>query len=200
MKKILILIISCFLLKGCCVSTSQDCGCEPPPEEFLIDEAKEWLKSFENGEFQVFQDDNGNLDSLEIERVQDTGWIGGDECGADSEIRSANLKSVNRFGMRFSIEAMERNHIAINNNENREDFIQIKMNVETEKIYVFKDNTTAEILNNFDWNGESITVLQVNCEGSSNCSNYSMRKYIISKELGLLEFIDDNVNNWKRIN
>ena len=163
MNKILILLVSCFLLKGCCVFSSQDCGCEPPFEEFLIDESKEWLMSFENGEFQVFQDENGSFDSLEIVRVQDTGWIGGDECEADSEIERANLKSVNRFGMRFSIEAMERNHVVTNNNENREDYIQIKMNVETEEFYVFKDNTTAEILDNYDWNDESISVLKIDC-------------------------------------
>ncbi|HFC01021.1 MAG TPA: hypothetical protein ENJ53_09480 [Phaeodactylibacter sp.] len=200
MKKILIITISCFILNGCCVMTSQDCGCEPSSKEFLIDEPKEWLMSFENGEFQIFQDDNGNLDSFAIERVQDTGRIGGDECGADSEIERANLLSINRYGMRFSIEAMERNHISTNYVESQEDFIQITMNAQTEEFYIFNKNTTAEILNNFDWNGESISVLKVNCTGSSNCFNYAMRQYIISKELGLLEFVDNNANTWKRIN
>ena len=200
MKRILIPLSICFLLKSCCVFTSQDCGCEPPPAQFLIDEPKEWLMSFDNGEFQIFQDDDGNIDSLEIQRIQDKDCIGGDECCSESEIERATLESINRFGIRFSIEAIETNDIATNYNESREDFIQIMMNAETEEIYIFEDNTTAEILDNFNWNGNSISVLSVNCSGSSDCSNFTMRKFIISKELGLLKFIDNDSKTWKRIN
>ncbi len=200
MKKILILLISIFLFEGCCVFNSRDCGCEPPPEEFLIEEPKEWLRSFENGAFQIFQDNDGNLDSLEIEIVQTVRCIGGDECCSDSEIQRVNLKSINRFGVRLSIEGLEKNHIATNDLERQENFIKITMNAETEEFYFFGDNSTARIMDDFDWNGESITVLRASCTGGLSCSDYKMKKFFISKDLGLLEFEDRSGNIWRRIN
>lgn len=200
MKKIIFLIVLTFLFNGCCHFTSEDCGCEPPPEEFLSDEPKEWLKAFEDGTFQVFQDDNGSLDSLEIEVSQGALCIGGDECCSDSETKLARLKSVNRFSIRFSVEAMEKSFIEINTRESNEDFIQVRMNAQTEELYAIGERATAEILNDFDWNDELITVLSVNCTGSFNCSDYVMQRYIVSKELGLLEFVDRDSNQWKRVN
>ena len=199
MKNLLILITGSLLFGGCCMVTSQDCGCEPPDPEFLMDEAKEWLMPYEDGQFRIFVDDNGNLDTFVVERVQDTDWIGGEECGADSEVERVTLKSISKYGVRYSIEARMSNYIATNYTENREDFIYMEMNVRNEKIYVFNENTTAVFLDDFDWNGELIPVLKVNCEGSSNCYNYTMRSYIISKEFGLLEFVDDGAKIWRSL-
>ena len=199
MKTISLLTLIIILLSGCCVFTSQDCGCNPP-EPDLSSAARSWIIPYDEMEFLTFEDDNGNKDSLKIERMVDTEFIGGDECGTDSEVERAILRSVGNTDLRLTIESTMIKYVVFNYLENWENFIYVNVNAINNDLTIFNDNSTGAFINNFDWNGEQISVLEINCENSSNCNDYQMKKFIISEELGLLEYIDNNNVNWKRIN
>lgn len=199
MKKILFLNMTIILLSGCCTFTSQDCGCNPPDPE-LLKEARDWIIPFDNKEYLIFENGNGNTDSLKIERVVDTEFIGGDECGTDSEVERAILQSSQNSNLKFTIEGTMKNYVAFNYLDDREQFIYAELNSGNNEVDIFNENTTGIIDNDFIWNGETISVLKISCENSSNCSNYEMSKFTISKDLGLLEYNDKSGINWKRTN
>lgn len=199
MKKILALNIVIILLSGCCAFTSQDCGCNPPSPE-LSKEARDWISPFDDKEFLIFEDGNGNQDSLKIDRISDTEFLGGDECGTDSEVERAVLRSIQNSNLKFTIESTRINYVALNYLDDRQEYIYAELYVKNNNIYIFNENTSGLFENEFFWNGETISVLIISCDNSSNCFDYQMRKIIVSKNLGLLSYMDKNGTQWKRIN
>ena len=192
-----ILIFVILLINGCCAFTSEDCNCNPPDPE-LTQEAKDWITPYEV-EFLVYDDDNGILDTLQIERVQDTEGVGGDECGTYGDVEKAILRS-NSNNKLITISATRINNVGINDFEDGESYIAAYLKIDEEELIVFNENTSGTVIGDYEWNGIETTVIEVNCDNSSACNNLKMKSFTISREIGLLKFTDSNGITWKLIN
>lgn len=192
-----ILILTVFLLNGCCAFTSRDCGCDLP-EPRLSEASLDWVNPFDNHEFFVYEDGNGNIDTLEIGRMQDTEFIGGVECGIDSDVERVILKSNNTILL--TISATRVHYAQFNDIQDTENYIYVELNTMKDEIDVLNDNSSANFKHDFEWNGELISVLEIKCEGSVDCNSLEMKNFIISKEHGLLKFEDTQGDIWTKIN
>ena len=196
--KIFIPVIVVVLLSSCCVLTSQDCNCEPPPPEFLTEEVEEWLSPYNDGGVLFFQDSLGNLDSLITELEADTGFIGGDECGNDSEIERAVFQSATEPVILFTLIANSVNLITLNNAADDDFYISLDYNTLDNSITTRNDFVTSSFDPAFEWRGEPTSVLIAECEFS--CRNLLMSRIVVSRELGLLTYTDIEGVEWIRIN
>ena len=80
MKFILLLALN--IMSGCCLVTSQDCGCKPPNPELLTD-ARYWIEPYQEELPFVYKSDDGELDTFTISKNSTTEFCGGDECGSN---------------------------------------------------------------------------------------------------------------------
>ena len=186
-----------FLLQSCCWYNSGDCFCTPPSPE-LSEEAIEWTTSYLDVDLLVYENDSGNMDTLIIERTRDKEWFGGDECGIDGDVERATIKSIAGEVVAI-IEAKSQNDIAINSFEGNDRFIPTIFHTSGD-LAVFHPDASGLIINDFMWNGTTTTVISVACDDNTMCENLEMTGYVVSKNLGLLSFIDADGTTWNRLN
>ncbi len=197
MKKVLLLLTIVFI-SACCHFTSQDCGCQPP-DPALHEETLKWIAPYEGQNYFVFRDDSGNVDSLRIVRVSDTEFCGGDECGSDCRRERVTLTSVSHPDLKFVSTATTITTLRINEGAESDKFIVLELNVLDNGVYWWNENTSAVVLNDFDWNNQLIEVLDIRCENGTNCNDYAMKKIVISKDFGLLEYTTKDGVEWRKI-
>jgi hypothetical protein len=184
-----LVVIGLLFLSGCCWNDRDgSCGCEPPNPK-LSEEILEWIMPYENKQYFVFEDEEGNLDSLKVERISETEFCGGDECGSDCEAEMAVLSSTTNPVVRFNIVARERYSVNINYRYNRNQFILVE--------YLGANSTYSQenIIVGFA-NG----ILSANCKNGFDCSNYNMKNLKISKQEGLIEYTTADNMKWTKVN
>jgi hypothetical protein len=192
------LISILLLLNGCCAFTSEDCNCTPPSPE-LSQEAMDWITPYNEVEFLVYADDNGILDTLQIERVQDKEWVGGEECGTYGDVEKAILTSNNNHKL-ITVSATRIDNVGINDLDDDESYITGYLKINEDELIVFNEQSSGTVIDNYDWNGIETTVIEITCENSSECNNLKMKSFTISREIGLLKFTDSTDHNWTLVN
>ena len=193
-------IILCILFSGCCIRNSDPCFCTPP-EPGIEAQALSWISPFNSSTAPIFEDKNGALDTLEIERIQDTEWTGGEECGTHGDREVAVLRSKSNNERLFSFSASQNVLVSFNIYEEPTSFIPGYLNTLGDEIIVFEENSDGELDENFEWQGESLRVIKIACESTdTSCDDYKMKSFIVSESLGLLEYVDMNGMKWSRIN
>lgn len=199
MKKIFLLNITFIFLSSCCVFISQDCGCDAPGPE-LLKGARDWIVPFDTLEYLIFEDSLGHTDSLTIERIVDSEFVGGDECGTDMDVERAILQSTQNANLKLTIEGTMNNYVSINVSEDRAQFIYARLDSVNDFINTSGENVSGIIDNNYEWNGEMISVWSIICENASDCGNYEMSRMVISRDLGLLGYTDKAGTIWEKRN
>ena len=196
MKSLLLLFV--VFISGCCAFTSQDCGCQPPSPE-LTAKAREWINPYDNKAFLLFEDENNIVDTFKLERVEDIEFIGGDECGTDGEVQRAVLTSTQNPSLTFTISATRKEVVEINGYDETDKQLFVEISTSNETTFVKNENSTAIFDENYVWDSDTIKVLNVDCAGGSNCLEYPMKGFVLSKDLGLLNFTTNEDKVWKRI-
>ncbi|AFM03797.1 hypothetical protein Fleli_1365 [Bernardetia litoralis DSM 6794] len=182
-----LVIIGLLFLSSCCWNDKDgSCSCEPPNPE-LTEEVLKWISPYENEEFFIFKDEEGNIDSLKVERVSETAFCGGDECGSNCKVEMAILSSITNPVIRFNIVAREISIININYRYNENKF----MSVEYFGYIYSQENIAANFVDG---------ILNIDCLNDLDCSDYNMKSLKISKQEGLIEYTTADNMKWTKIN
>ncbi len=89
--------------------------------------------------------------------------------------------------------------VEINSYEETDKRLFVEISTTNETAFVSNDNSTAIFDENYIWNSDTIKALNVVCVGGSNCFEYQMKSFVLSKDFGLLNFTTNNDKVWKRI-
>ncbi len=198
-----------FCLSNCCIRHS-DCFCDPP-EPDLAEHAIDWVSLYYENPVPtlVYEDEMGNVDTLIIEQIEDTEWLGGDECGTNGDRMIALLRSTMTNELLFSTAATRYSNIYFNNLEDYLDYTEHipvsffwRPDVMLDEIELIDYNEFSTVAFNtaFNWQGEQITVVEVKCEAQEECMSFKLQNFVVSQEYGLLEYTDINGIHWRKIN
>ena len=200
MKKYFLFIL--FInLSGCCALTS-NCGCEIPAAE-LTAKTLEWISPYEETEFLVFEDIDGLLDTLFVERQQRSDYVGGDECGGDTNTEIVILNSQKSNTPILTIFGAANYFIRINDYAERDSFLVADYNSDEFTLRFNAPHLSGGYNNVYEWEGESLPAIIINCKDTIttdtfNCSDFIMTDFVIAKDLGLLRYVDRQGIEWER--
>ncbi len=189
-----VLFIALTILSGCCLVSSQDCGCKPPEPELLI-EAKSWIESYQEDAPFVFKSDNGILDTFTISKNSTTEFCGGDECGSNCKIESATLTSLSNPALQFHVSAHDRQFIDFRGSNSADFGLYASLNVSNEKISSHSGGS-ADVLKNYKFLGDSTFVVYVYDDQPSG--KFEFLNYTVAKDFGLIEFTRKDGQVWRR--
>ncbi len=186
-------------LSGCCLFTSQDCGCSPS-KVLLEEEALVWIMPYDESDYFVFEDSIGNIDSMKILKDSYIEYCGGEECENKCDSERASLYSKPGQDVIFSITATYGYEIWINFDELTQSNNAFIYDAVSEKVYVYDEKVNAILIEDFLWGQDTIEVLQIECDQSSICHDYRAKTLTISKNRGLLQYTTKDDKVWSRIN
>ncbi len=194
MKFILLLALN--IMSGCCLVSSQDCGCKPPDPELLI-EARTWLAPYKEDTPFVFKSNNGVLDTFTVSKNSTTEFCGGDECGSDCKIESATLTSLSNPALQFHVSAHDRQFVDFRGSNSAEFGLYASLNVSNEKISSHSGGS-ADVLKNYKFHGDSIFVVYAFDDQPSGNLKFDFMNYTVAKDFGLIEFTRKDGRVWRR--
>jgi hypothetical protein len=200
MIRFLIFILSLLVCSSCC-DTSQGC-CGDPPNPELTPEAKSWLGIYQQKGNLIFEDQDNRRDTLLITFETDTEYCGGDECGSDCKIQRAFLESKADPMINLSVTARYNEIIEINERISSSENINpihIEHYSTDGQIFAMPDYVDVELIENYLFQGQEVTAIRAQCNNVNPCEGFPMSTLVVSKEKGLLEFVDYKGINWKLI-
>ncbi|MEM8524311.1 MAG: hypothetical protein AAGG68_06695 [Bacteroidota bacterium] len=190
------IIILSLVLNSCCLVTSQDCGCVPPTPE-LSAEAISWIIPYDDKSNLIYESSNRSIDTFLVERTSEKEFCGGDECGANCNLETINLTSLND-SLDWSISASFNNRIEINPMADTVSEIYATWRTGDNNPFTSSEAIITSFDSQFQWDGRILSVIKIDCIDSVNCSSYKMKDMIISKEEGLIQYIDENDEVWNK--
>lgn len=191
-------IMSIILLSACCHFTTLDCNCKPS-EHKLKNEVLEWIAPYNQLNFFIFQDSLGNTDSLRINRFAGTTECGGEECISTCHTEKRILQSVKYPDLTLNLTASFGNVLEINANIIGKNMIYLWFNAIAESAYNHDENIATTLSDDYLWNNQKTRTLKINCKDKAKCYNYNMSEIILSKDFGLIEYVDVQGIRWKKI-
>ncbi|MCC7245245.1 MAG: hypothetical protein IT269_06175 [Saprospiraceae bacterium] len=199
MMKYFLIFITLFT-SGCCVFTSQDCGCDASTTDVELDaEAVKWIAPYQQENFFLFRNSGGIVDTCLIDRVSDTDYYGGDECGSDYKTETMTLTSSLNPALRFVIKATFIKEVWLFSRRNSDDQISVLIDAKAGLPHTQNIGIVLTDIADYTWNGQNISVLEIRCNGMSACSSFEATCLIVSKDNGLLEYVTQDGTTWTRI-
>ena len=189
-----ILLLALTIMSGCCLVTSQDCGCKPPNPELLTD-ARYWIEPYQEEIPFVYKSDDGELDTFTISKHSTTEFCGGDECGSNCKIESATLTSLSNPALQFHVSAHDRQFIDFRGSNSADFGLYASLNVSNEKISSHSGGS-ADVLKNYKFLGDSTFVVYVYDDQPSG--KFEFLNYTVAKDFGLIEFTRKDGQVWRR--
>ena len=190
-------MLSLLTCSACCDTSKGCCGDPPNPE--LTPEAKAWLSVYQQKEYFVYKDQNNRRDTLWVTFETDTEYCGGDECGSDCKIERALLASSSDTTINFDIAA--RYNTKIEMNERRfsladSTLIFVEYSLTNGYIGAIPDDVDVELMTDYVFQGQEVTAIKAQCDSVNPCEGFRMTALIVSKEKGLLAFVDNGGRKW----
>lgn len=171
-------IIGLLFLSSCCWNDKDgSCNCDPPSPK-LSEEALKWISPYEGREYFIFKNEEGNFDSLKVERISEKEFVGGDECGTNYEIEITKLASISN-SVKFEFRAKYGNEVSFNESYPSDNFIHVGFRLSNPTPYTAQQDISLNLING---------ILSADCKNGFDCSNYNMTNLKISKQEGLIEY------------
>ena len=176
-----------------------------PPTPKLVAEAKAQLAPYQKKKFFVYQHQSGLIDTLLVNFSSFSQICDKDACDKLCSSLRAEVSSKAYPQTHFSIDATDvQNLVRINPSSN--DWL------DTTAIFAFVDpiknridayapvSSQIAFLASYAFNNENLTAVKGECKTGLKCQYVRLPMFIVTKEKGLIEFIDNQNRHWILIN
>lgn len=180
-----LILIGLFFLSSCSCGGSEHL-------ESLSQETLEWLIPYNNKDYFIFEDKEGNRDSLKVERISDKILCSDEEqCSRYCETEVATLVSIINPEIKLNVTIDSDHQIYINRGYLQDKYIQL--------YFITIDNDYTSISENFSLIRRT-DYFRVDCKNNSNYFNYPMKGMIFTKQQGLIEYTTTDNRKWTKVN
>lgn len=187
------------LLSACCKTPLGGCDCDPP-DPFLLPMTRDWLASYDQLEYFIFEDDLGQCDTLRIQQETSTKFCGGIQCGnLNCEVEIRLLQSSLDSNLTFSTTAQSISEVKINDRSERFSKLSFIYDHLSEFLILENPNILISLEASYLWNGQNTFAFELICNDGENCRDYQMTRILVSREFGLLEYTTNDGKQWRRV-